>query len=75
MKKIYFIIFLSFFIMFINCAKCEATDIPKVYFEGDISNMTDKKDERNILLKYKSKDLDVFIKQLDRYLLNDTSIN
>ncbi len=56
-KKIYFIIFLSFFIMFINYSKCEATEIPKVYFEGDISNMTDKKDERNILLKYKSNEL------------------
>ena len=29
----------------------------------------------NCIEKYKSKDLDVFIKQLDRYLLNDTSIN
>lgn len=28
--------------------------IPKVYFEGDISNMTTKQDERNILLKYRS---------------------
>ena len=56
-KKIYFIIFLSFFIMFINCAKCEATEIPKVYFEGDISNMTDKKDEREILLKFTSDNL------------------
>ena len=56
-KKIYLIIFLSFFIMFINCAKCKATEIPKVYLEGDISNMKDKKDERNILLKYKSDNL------------------
>lgn len=56
-KKIYFIIFLSFFIMFMNCAKSKATEIPKVYFEGDISNMTDKKDEREILLKFTSDNL------------------
>ena len=43
--------------MFINCTKSKAAEILKVYFEGDISNMTDKKDERNILLKYKSNDL------------------
>ena len=56
-KKIYFIIFLSFFIIVLFCVKCKATEIPKIYLEGDISNMKDKKDERKILLKYKSNDL------------------
>ena len=56
-KKIYFIIFLSFFIIAIKCTVVKATDIPKVYLEGDISNMTTKKDERNILLKYTSTEL------------------
>lgn len=32
-------------------------DIPKVYFEGDISNMKTKADEREILLKYRSSKL------------------
>ena len=31
--------------------------IPKVYFEGDISNMTSKEDERKISLKYVSNDI------------------
>ena len=56
-KKIYFIIFLSFFIIFLFCIKSKATEIPKVYLEGDISNMKDKKDERRILLNYKSNGL------------------
>ena len=53
-KKVYFIIFLSFFIIFLNLVKSNASEIPKVYLEGDIENMTSKKDERKILLKYKS---------------------
>ena len=56
-KKIYFIIFLSFFIMFLICTKSKCAVIPKVYIQGNISNMNDKKDERNVLLKYKSDDL------------------
>lgn len=56
-KKIYFIIFLAFFIIVIKATTAFAADIPKVYFEGDISNMTDKKDERKILLKYTSENL------------------
>ena len=55
--KIKFIIFLSFFIIAINCVKSLGADIPKVYIEGDISNMATKKDERNVLLKYKSNEL------------------
>ena len=56
-RKIKFIIFLSFFIIAINCVKSLGADIPKVYIEGDISNMATKKDERNVLLKYKSNEL------------------
>lgn len=56
-NKIYFIIFLSFFIIFLFSVKSKGAEIPKVYLEGDISNMKDKKDERKILLKYKSNDL------------------
>ena len=56
-KKIYFIIFLSFFIILINTINSNASEIPKVYLEGDITNMTSKKDERKILLKYKSDEL------------------
>lgn len=56
-KKIYFIIFLSFFIMFLICTKSKCAEIPKVYIQGNISNMNDKKDERNVLLKYKSDDV------------------
>ena len=56
-KKFYFIIFLSFFIIFLNNTKCSASEIPKVYLEGNIANMTSKKDERQVLLKYKSDEL------------------
>ena len=55
-KRLISIIFFTFFI-FAFKTYSNATSIPKVFFEGDISNMTDKKDERNILLKYKSDDL------------------
>ena len=56
-KKVYFIIFLSFFIIFFIFIKSNASEIPKVYLEGDITDMTSKKDERKILLKYKSDEL------------------
>ena len=56
-KKIYFIVFLAFFVILLNYTKVSATDIPKVYFQGDISNMTTKKDERNIKLKFVSEEL------------------
>ena len=36
--------------------------IPKVYFEGDISNMTSKEDKRSIKIKYRSED-----KKFDTY--------
>ena len=35
----------------------ENYSIPKVYFSGDISEMYDKKDERNIKVKYESNDV------------------
>ena len=56
-KKIYFIIFLSFFIILINTINSNASEIPKVYLEGDINNMTSKKDERKIFIKFKSDEL------------------
>jgi len=56
-KKILSIVFISFFIIVLKCTNIEAVDIPKVYLEGDISNMTSKKDERQVLLKYESEDL------------------
>ncbi len=56
-KKLFFIIFLSFFIIAIKSTIVKAVSIPKVYFQGNISNMTTKKDERDILLKYKSDEL------------------
>ena len=56
-KKLFFIVFFAFFIIFLNSTKVKAVEIPKVYFEGDISNMNDKKDERQIKLKFESEDL------------------
>lgn len=56
-KKIFFIVFFAFFIIFLKYNKIEAVQIPKVYIEGDISNITDKKDERRIFLKFQSEDL------------------
>lgn len=56
-NRIYFIIFLSFFIVVIFSIKVQASEIPRVYIEGDISNMTSKKDERKIFLKYRSNEL------------------
>lgn len=35
----------------------DKVSIPRVYFEGDISNMTTKEDKRSIKIKYKSKDM------------------
>ena len=43
--------------MFLICTKSKCSEIPKVYIEGNIANMNDKKDERNVLLKYKSDDV------------------
>ena len=56
-KKFYYIMFLSFFIIFFMTVKSKGASIPKVYLEGDITNMESKKDERNILLKYNSEEL------------------
>ena len=66
-KKIYFIIFLSFFIIALNCIKSLGANIPKVYIEGDIRNMSTKKDERKVLLKYKT--------ALKRQIRSDTGKN
>ncbi|MBQ8379753.1 MAG: CotH kinase family protein [Clostridia bacterium] len=40
----------------------DSVKIPKVYFEGDISNMTSKEDKRSIKIKYRSED-----KKFDTY--------
>lgn len=56
-KKLILLILISFFIIVLKCTEVKAIEIPKVYFEGDIANMTSKKDERKISLKYESEDL------------------
>ena len=56
-NKIYFILVLTFIIIVFKCTQSLATDIPKVYLEGNISEMKTKDDEREILLKYVSDDL------------------
>ena len=56
-KKIYFIIYSAFLIIILKYTQSFATNIPKVYLEGDIAGMTAKKDEREILLKYTSEEL------------------
>ena len=44
-------------ILFVFLTKEKTYKIPRVYFEGDISNMTTKKDERNITINYVSDDI------------------
>ena len=56
-KKLIFIMFFFSLIIFFYATKSKATSIPKVYFYGNISNMTDKKDERKINIKFASEDL------------------
>ena len=56
-KKIYFIILLLICVIFLKNTKCLAINIPKIYFEGDISQMNTKFDEREIILRYTSKNL------------------
>lgn len=56
-KKLIFMVFIIFFAIFLKCTSSNAVEIPKVYFEGDISNMTSKKDERKIKIKYTSNDV------------------
>lgn len=58
-KKIYFIVGIIFFIiiLFWGVNSFAAEELPKVYLEGDMSNMTSKEDERNIKLKYSSSQL------------------
>ena len=56
-KKVTVIILFAFFIILSKNTKSLGVNIPKVYVEGDISNITTKKDEREILLKYKSDEI------------------
>ena len=56
-KKIKFTILISFFLIILKFSPSLAVEIPQVYFEGDISNMTDKKEQREILLKYVSPEM------------------
>ena len=55
-KTIYIIIF-SFFFLLISSSRSLAVNIPQVYIEGNLTKMESKKDEREVLLKYKSDDL------------------
>lgn len=56
--KIIFIVLITIgFIILKSSLVLGTTNIPKVYFEGNISKMLDKKDERKISIKYESKDL------------------
>ncbi len=53
--KLIFIVLITFvFIILKSSLVLGATNIPKVYFEGNISEMLDKKDERKISIKYES---------------------
>ena len=56
-KKIFFVIFLTFFIILLKITTSQAAEIPKVYLEGNIEYMESKKDERDIVLKYTSSDI------------------
>ena len=57
-KKIFYIVFVVFALITIILILKSINDyknyIPKVYLEGDISNMTSKEDEREVLMKYRS---------------------
>ena len=54
--KVVFIAIL--FLLKLNCTEVKAFEgIPRVYFEGDISNMTEKTDERQIKLKFNSSEI------------------
>jgi len=61
LKKVF--LFISIFILsicgifIVSIINNKKVDIPKVYFEGDISNMTSKKDVRQIKLKYVSEEV------------------
>lgn len=56
-KKIGFIIVLAFFLIIFKYSKSNATEIPKVYLEGNIMEMNSKTDEREIFLKFSSDDV------------------
>lgn len=56
-KKILILTIIHFVFVVFSINKVYAEEIPKVYFEGDISNMTEKTDVRNITIKYTSDDL------------------
>ena len=57
LKTILSLIILHFCVAIIGINKVYAEEIPKVYFEGDITNMTEKTDVRDIAIRYQSKNL------------------
>lgn len=52
MKKILCLLFIICYIPFVK-----ANELPKLYFEGNISKMTSKKDERTITFKYEDNNI------------------
>ena len=57
MKKITKILLIILISLSFSIKNIKAEELPKVYFEGNIENMTSKKDERKIKLTYVSKNL------------------
>ena len=58
LKKIIIFVLILFIGIIIKQNKVfGVSELPKIYFEGNISNMTDKKDERKIKVKYTSSDV------------------
>ena len=56
MKKYIKYIIVIIFILITN-TKVNASDLPKLYITGNISNMNDKSDERSVEVEYVSKDI------------------
>ena len=56
MKKYIKYIIVIIFILITNI-KVNASDLPKLYITGNISNMNDKSDERSVEVEYVSKDI------------------
>ena len=56
-KKFIFITIIIFFFLLLTSSKSLAANIPKIYIEGNITKMENKKDEREVLLKFRSDNL------------------
>ena len=57
MKKTIKLLFIILISLSLNIKDIKAEDLPKVYFEGNMSKMTKKSDEREIKIKYVSEEL------------------